>query len=381
MSLSRRTFLGWIGAAGMTVAAGRKASAATTRHFEGYPDSKAVLHDTTLCIGCRRCEGACNTVNQLPAPEVPFTDLSVLDTPRRTTSKAYTVVNRKPGGDHGPVFVKKQCNHCQEPACASVCFVKALQKTPEGAVVYDASVCVGCRYCMIACPFEIPTYEYDSAFSPRVMKCTMCHPRVIEGKLPGCVEACPTEALLFGKRDDLLTIARQRIARRPDRYVNHIYGEREMGGTAWLYLSGVPFETIGMRMDLGITPAPELTAGALGAVPMVVGLWPVLLTGIYAMSKRKEKIAAQEQAQAVAAALDEADQAATAKLNAAMEKAHAETSTAVEKAVKEALEAEARARAEAEAAAENAETAAAASPSNDTEAAANDTPETPSTDS
>jgi Fe-S-cluster-containing dehydrogenase component len=309
----------------------------------------AVLHDITLCIGCRRCEGACNVVNELPAPEKPFTDLSVLENQRRTTAKTYTVVNQKPGNGGRPVFFKNQCNHCLEPACASACFVNAFTKTKEGAVVYDASVCVGCRYCMIACPFEIPTYEYDSAFSPRIMKCTMCHPRVLEGKLPGCVESCPTEALVFGKRDDLLKIARQRITRRPETYVDHIYGEREMGGTSWLYLSGVPFETIGMRMDLGVTPAPELTAGALGAVPMVVGLWPVLLTGIYAMSKRKEKIAAEEKAQAVAAALTEADEKAAAKLDATMEKAKQEKTAAVEKAVKEALEADAKARAEIEA--------------------------------
>lgn len=352
MSLSRRKFLGWIGAAGMTTAVGRKASAATTHHFEGYPDALAVLHDTTVCIGCRRCEGACNTVNELPPPEQPFTDLTVLEQQRRTTSKSYTVVNKKPGNAQSPVFVKKQCNHCLEPACASACFVKAFTKTKEGAVVYDASVCVGCRYCMIACPFEIPTYEYDSALSPRVMKCTLCHPRVLEGKLPGCVEACPTEALVFGKRDDLLKIARQRIARRPDKYVDHIYGEREMGGTSWLYLSAVPFEQIGMRMDLGVTPAPELTAGALGAVPMVVGLWPVLLTGIYAMNKRKEKIAAADKARAVSGALAQADEEAAAKMQAAMEKADQEKAAAIEKAVKAALEAEAKARAEAAAAAE-----------------------------
>ncbi|BBO69341.1 hypothetical protein DSCA_32710 [Desulfosarcina alkanivorans] len=352
MSLSRRKFLGWIGAAGMTAAAGRNASAATTHHFEGHADSMAVLHDTTLCIGCRQCEGACNAVNDLPAPEKPFTDLTVLEEQRRTTSETYTVVNRKPGKPEGPVFVKKQCNHCLEPACASACFVNAFQKTREGAVVYDASVCVGCRYCMIACPFEIPTYEYDSAFSPRVMKCTMCHPRVLEGKLPGCVESCPTEALVFGRRDDLLKIARQRIIRRPDTYVDHIYGEREMGGTSWLYLSAVPFDSIGMRTDLGITPAPELTAGALGAVPIVVGLWPVLLTGIYAMSKRKEKIAAEEKARAVSTALAEAEAQATAKMDAALEKAGQEKAAAIEKAVKAALEAEEKARAEAAAAQE-----------------------------
>ena len=356
--VSRRDFLKITGTAAGTAALTAVGAQASGPAHDLDPDRFGVLTDTTLCIGCRRCEGACNTVNELPAPEVPFTDLNVLEEQRRTTSKTYTVVNQKPGRKDGPVFVKKQCNHCLEPACASACFVNAFKKTKEGAVVYDASVCVGCRYCMIACPFEIPTYEYDSAFSPRIMKCTMCHPRVLEGKLPGCVESCPTEALIFGKRDDLLKIARQRITRRPDNYVDHIYGEREMGGTSWLYLSSVPFETIGMRMDLGIIPAPELTAGALGAVPMVVGLWPVLLTGIYAMSKRKEKIAAEEKAQALETALTEADEQAAAKMDAAMEKAKQDKATAVEKAVKEALEAEAKARAEIEAEAE----AAAAAP-------------------
>ncbi len=356
MSISRRKFLGWISAAGMAAAVGKSANAGTTRHFEGYPGSLGVLHDTTLCLGCRKCEQACNTVNELPAPEKPFDDLSVLGKKRRTTPKKYTVVNQaKTAGK--PVFFKKQCNHCLEPACASACFVKAFKKTKEGAVTYDASVCVGCRYCMVACPFEIPTYEYDNAFSPRVMKCTMCQPRVAKGQLPGCVESCPAEALTFGKRKDLIKIAERRIEKYPDRYVDHIYGENEMGGTSWLYLSGVPFESMGMRMDLGVTPAPELTAGALGAVPMVVGLWPVLLTGIYAVSQRKEKIAATEQSEAVANAVEATETKAEVKLKTAMEKAQKEKDAAIEKEVKKALEAADKARAEAKAAEKDAEEA------------------------
>ncbi len=323
MSISRRKFLGWIGAAGMGTALGTSAKAASNKAFTGYPDSMGVLHDTVLCVGCRTCEAACSKVNELPPPEQPFTDLSVLDTKRRTDNKAYTVVNKyEHAGKQGkPVFVKKQCNHCLEPACASACFVKAFAKSKEGAVTYDASVCVGCRYCMVACPFNIPTYEYDSAFSPRVVKCTMCYPRIIEGKLPGCVEACPKEALTFGKREDLLKIARERIQKYPDRYVDHIYGEHEMGGTSWLYLSGTAFSHIGMREDLGVKPAPELTAGALGAVPIVVGLWPVLLTGIYAMSKRKEKVATEEKEQAVALAVAEIEAQSEKKLADARAKA------------------------------------------------------------
>jgi Fe-S-cluster-containing dehydrogenase component len=328
-----------MGAAGACTLAGKTALASTNKQFPGFPGSHGVLHDTVRCIGCRKCEAGCNKVNDLPAPEKPFDDLAVLKEKRRTTPKEYTVVNQyAPSQIKSPVFRKNQCNHCLEPACASACFVRAFTKTKTGAVIYDPTVCVGCRYCMIACPFDIPTYEYGNAFSPRIRKCTMCYPRIIKGLLPGCVEACPVEALTFGTREELLNIARERIQMFPDKYVDHIYGEREMGGTSWMYISGAPFNEVGMRMDLGIKPAPELTAGALGMVPMVVGLWPVLLTGIYAVSKRKEKIAAQEREEAVADAVSKAQEAADDRMNAAMEKAEKDRDAAVDKAVKKALE-------------------------------------------
>jgi len=191
---------------------------------------------------------------------------------------------------------------------------------------------------MIACPFDIPTYEYDRVLKPRIMKSTMCYPRIIKGQLPGCVEPCPTEALSFGKRRDLLRLARQRIRKYPHRYVDHIYGEHEVGGTSWLFLSDVPFRELGMREDLGIIPAPELTAGALGAVPMVVGLWPIMLTGIYGISKRSEKVARHEQDAALAAALETADNETRQKLSEALSKAEQDKEVAIEKAVKAALE-------------------------------------------
>ncbi|MFZ7127751.1 MAG: sulfate respiration complex iron-sulfur protein HmcB [Desulfobacterales bacterium] len=352
MTISRRKFLGWVGAAGMGVVAGKSAHAAPNKDFEGYPNSLAVLHDVNLCIGCRSCEAACNKVNGLPAPEKPFKDLTVLDEKRRTTAKNYTVVNRYDGvGEKGsPLFRKNQCNHCLEPACASACFVSAFRKTPEGAVVYDASVCVGCRYCMVACPFEIPTYEYDKALTPRVMKCTMCHDtRLTKGQIPGCVEACPTQAMSFGTREDMIRLARERIRKYPDRYIDHVYGEHEMGGTSWLTISGVPFSEVGLREDLGTTAAPKLTSGALGAVPIVVGLWPVLLTGIYAINQRKEKIAAEEKAHAVREALAKAQAEADSALAKAKESAEQAKEKAVEKAVQDAL-AEAAKKAEEEAA-------------------------------
>ncbi|NOY69012.1 MAG: 4Fe-4S dicluster domain-containing protein [Deltaproteobacteria bacterium] len=339
MSISRRKFLAWLGAAGIGSMVSRDAGASSNKHFRGYPKSSGVLYDMTRCVGCRECEAACNKVNSLPAPDKPFNDLTVLNTKRRTGTDAYTVVNKYSGTRHdGPVFRKIQCNHCLEPACASVCFVRALKKTKSGPVTYDESVCVGCRYCMVACPFDIPAYEYNEPLTPRVLKCTMCAPRIEKGQLPGCVEACPKEALTFGHRDDLIKIARKRIRKYPERYKDHIYGEHEMGGTSWLYLSPVPFKEVGMREDLGETPAPSLTSGALSIVPMVVGLWPVLLAGVYGITKRKEKIAMEEQQTAVAEATEKADHEAHLKLEAAMGKAKKDKETAIEKAIKKALE-------------------------------------------
>jgi ferredoxin len=201
------------------------------------------------------------------------------------------------------------------------------------------------------------------------MKCTLCHPRLLEGKLPGCVEVCPTEALTFGKREDLLHIARERIRRQPDRYVDHIYGENEMGGTSWLYIAGAPFSQLGMREDLGFTPAPTLTAGALGAVPIVVGLWPVLLTGIYAVSKRKDKIALEEQAEAVAEAVAASKEEAAGELKKVIAMKEKEKESAINMAVKKALEEEAKAREEEAKAKEEAgkADADAAAPQDDTE--------------
>ncbi|WP_027175769.1 sulfate respiration complex iron-sulfur protein HmcB [Desulfovibrio aminophilus] len=340
--MRRRKFLALMGAAGVGLALGKTpAHAASNAHFEGYPDAKAVLFDATRCIGCRKCEEACNKVNKLPAPAKPFTDLTVLGTERRTSAKAHTVVNKyMPAGAKGPVFRKIQCNHCQEPACASACFVRAFKKNPDGSVTYDASVCVGCRYCIMACPFNVPTYEYDEPLTPRVMKCTMCHPQITAGELnmPGCVGACPKEALAYGKRSDLLKIAHARIATFPDRYVDHVYGEREMGGTNWLYLSGVPFKELGMREDLGVTSAPEMTSGALTVVPMVAALWPALLGGIWAISKSNEKTADKERMEAVKAAIDGNQAANDAKLAKFKEQAEKDKADSIEREVKKALE-------------------------------------------
>jgi len=340
MGISRRKFLGWMSAAiGTSTLTGNKIYAASNKHFKGYPDSYGVLHDTTKCIGCRKCEKACNKVNSLPSPDKPFDDLSVLDSIRRTDDKTFTVINRfTPEAGKPEIFAKKQCNHCLEPACASACFVKAFKKDKTGAVVYDASLCVGCRYCMIACPFNIPAYEYDNPLTPRVVKCTMCKPRIDKGQLPGCVESCPVEAITFGKRKELIKIAWERINKYPEHYKEHLYGEHEMGGTNWLYLSGTDFSKIGMREDLGTTPAPALTSGALAAVPIVVALWPILLTGLYAVSRRKDITADKELKEAVEKTKATLTDEMNKKLSDQKEKMIGEKKSAINFEVKKALE-------------------------------------------
>jgi formate dehydrogenase iron-sulfur subunit len=340
MGISRRQFFGWVGAAiGSQVAFRPDAKAASNKHFNGYPASMGVLHDISRCIGCRKCEAACNEVNELLPPDRPFDDLSVLAQERRTHANTYTIVNQFNRTDSQlPVFVKKQCNHCKEPACASACFVKALTKSETGAVVYDASLCVGCRYCMIACPFNIPAYEYDNPFTPEVTKCTLCQPRIKKGLLPGCVEICPKEALTFGTRDELIKIARQRIKNFPDRYVDHIYGEHEMGGCNWLYISNAPFSDLGMNEDLGITPAPALTSGALAAVPVIVSLWIVFINGIHAISKRKEQIATDEKQVAVDRVLKTEQTRLADTIEKLKEKAKSDQKAAVKREVKKALD-------------------------------------------
>jgi Fe-S-cluster-containing dehydrogenase component len=294
--INRRKFLqGSVAAsAAATISLTKKSQAAT---FEGYPDAMGVLVDLSRCVGCRSCEAACNKEQNLPTPEKPFNDFSVFDElrhgqKRRTDETRYTVVNRYeiPGQEH-PLFRKIQCNHCLEPACLTSCFVNAYTKTPEGAVVYNVDVCVGCRTCMIACPFYIPAFRYSSAFSPRIMKCVFCYDtRLSKGKPPACVEACPQEALTFGRRTDLLEVGRQRIRENQGAYEEHIYGEHEAGGTSWMYLSPVPFDQVGIDTTVPKEPILNFVKDFLSIVPMVLTIWPALFAGINLLATRKEKL-------------------------------------------------------------------------------------------
>jgi Fe-S-cluster-containing dehydrogenase component len=292
MTITRRNFLKVAGTAGGALLAGggKPAQAAAPQTSEGGVEFNGMLIDTTKCIGCRACEEACNEANRLPKPKVSFSSESVFEEKRDTTPDVFTVLNRFPNEKKpdAPIFVRKQCMHCNQPACAAACLCRAMEKTREAAVIYHKDRCMGCRYCMIACPFDVPKFEYDSP-TPYVWKCIFCYEKQQRGEQPACAEACPEGATRFGKKRDLLEIARSRIYTEPDKYIHTIYGEHEVGGTGWLFLLGAPQEKLGLRTNLGTTPYPELTSGFLYGVPLVFVLWPSLLIGLnYLVKESKE---------------------------------------------------------------------------------------------
>lgn len=277
MGINRRGFFQVLGATGLTLAVGKQTVAepkgGTEVEFYG------VLYDSARCIGCQGCEFACAEEHGLPEPE-GYPDPAVV---RKLSENNRCIVNSYET-TQGQVFVKNQCMHCCQPACAAACLTKAMLKTKEGPIIWRGNKCMGCRYCMISCPFDIPKFEYHSP-NPKITKCDMCYDRLQEGKLPACVENCPAEALMFGTRRELLKEARRRIHENPELYVDHIYGEDEAGGTGWLYLSPVPFEELGFNTSVQKSSYPELSKGFLYSVPTIFVLWPTILLGIQQATK------------------------------------------------------------------------------------------------
>lgn len=259
MEQTRRDFLGLVAAA---TGLGLVAEPVNAEVKPDVHSGIGVLVDTVICIGCRKCEQACDREHDLAnLPAESYNDKSVFQTQRRPANDSYTVVNQfaSPESADKTYTIKQQCMHCLEPACVSACIVGALSKDPTGPVVYDAWKCIGCRYCMVACPFQIPSYEYHDPFTPMVRKCTFCYERITrQGKKPACVAACPNEALTYGRRKDLIEVAHARIKQHPDKYVDHVYGESEIGGTSWLYLSPVSFDSVPLPV-LNNEPIPPMT--------------------------------------------------------------------------------------------------------------------------
>ena len=243
-------------------------------------ETRAVLIDITKCIGCQQCAAACKAAHQQAGDPEPT-----------LSATAFTAVETR-----GEKFVRRMCLHCEEPACASSCPVGAIKKSAQGAVRYDGSKCIGCRYCMIACPYSVPKYEWTK-LAPYVTKCDMCAERVLSGGQPACVEACPTGAAVFGPREQLLLEAKKRMVENPGTYVDRIYGETELGGTSVLYMSDVPFEKLGFIEPPAQQPLPTLSAAALGEVPTVVAIGGSMLAGLYWITERRKEVAAAEAAE------------------------------------------------------------------------------------
>jgi len=265
--------------------------------------SKAILVDTTRCVGCQRCVVACKLVNGLlrasPSDFLttdalrslgPDIDLPMGESGEEELSAyALNVVQ-----SYGSVYIRRFCMHCQDPTCVSVCPVGAFRKTSAGPVVYAEERCMGCRYCMMACPFGIPRYEWNKVWAPRVKKCHMCAPRQAKGLKPACTEVCPVQAGIFGDREDLLREAENRLRQEPAKYFQHIYGKQEVGGTSVLYLSAVPFDALGLPTNLPHDALPMYTYRVLSEIPSLVTLAGALLAGIWWITKRREDVTSAE---------------------------------------------------------------------------------------
>ena len=274
MNIKRRTALKAMLAAGATAVAGRPVEAAVARPVPA--DALGLLYDTTLCVGCKACVAACREANGLD-PDPTFGD-GLYQGPVDLSARSKTVIKLYEEGNQ-PVFVKTQCMHCVDPACVGACMLGALKKREFGIVTYDDALCVGCRYCEMGCPYNVPKFEW-SKVSPRIVKCELCKHRLAEGKIPACAEVCPRGAVIFGKRADLLNEARGRLAANPGKYIPKIYGETDGGGTQVLYLSHVPFEKLGLP-----TLSEESVATRARTVQHVVHKYfipPTLLYGVLA---------------------------------------------------------------------------------------------------
>lgn len=302
MKLDRRKFLKIGAAAGGAAACAVSTPAHARDTREPDPNWYGMLNDSTRCIGCRACQVACKKENKLPL-ESTIGDRqafgqSLYDSPRELSENTFTLIKmHQDNTTKETTFVKEQCMHCVDPACQSACIVGALKKQPNGAVEYDADMCMGCRYCMVACPFSIPQFEWHQAL-PSIRKCTLCsETRLKKGEPTACSSACPAGAIVFGRREDLLKLARQRIEDEPQRYLDHIYGEKEVGGTNVLYLTKPQVQFAGLGLPpfeyhavSGLTESIQHRIFQYFIPPIAVYS---ILGGIMAFNQRRKKQAGQ----------------------------------------------------------------------------------------
>ena len=235
-----------------------------------------MLVDVVRCGGCHQCVEACMQIHGFEGDPEAVTELSA------TACTALAPFEE----DYS---VRNLCRHCIRPACASVCPVGALRKTPEGPVVYSPEACIGCRYCMVACPFNVPRYEWNERV-PQIQKCDMCFERIQRGEIPACAAACRQEATVFGPRSELIAEAHQRIADEPEEYFDHVYGEFEVGGTSVLFLAPCPLEQLGYKEILGNEPLPDRTEVVPKRIPAVVMCGGAALMAVWWITRRRNEL-------------------------------------------------------------------------------------------
>ena len=296
MKLDRRSMLKGAlagGAAAVATAATPSPAFARARR-EPDPEDVGLLYDATLCIGCKACVVACREANDDNTAR-PESSIGLWDDPADLSGTTRNVIRVYNEGDQSS-FYKAQCMHCTDPACVSACMLGALHKTKWGIVAYDKDACIGCRYCQVACPFNIPKFQWASA-TPEIVKCELCRHRLDEGKEPGCTTVCPTKAVIYGKRADLLAEAHRRLEQSPERYVPKVYGETDAGGTAMLALSAVPFDRLGLPV-MGDEGAPALSEavqhGIYKGFVAPVALYGILAGVMWRNRRRGDKATEEE---------------------------------------------------------------------------------------
>lgn len=272
-----------------------------------FSDQRTFLIDLTKCTGCRACQVACKQWNQMEAEETSFFNGEGYQNPAALSERTLTAVAFRDYWHENKnefAFYKAMCMHCNDPACVSVCPVSAFIKTPEGPVIYDSKRCIGCRFCMIACPFGVPKYQWSKTL-PLVVKCSGCYSRIREGLIPACAKACPT-AISYGSRKEMVEEAKKRLAAKPGRYMNRIYGLDEAGGTSVLYLSALPFNELGFK-KVTRRPLPSFTWSALRLVPGVFITMGGSLAFISWLTHRKERLRKEGEKQKTAQIMPRGD--------------------------------------------------------------------------
>jgi len=240
MTMNRRTLLKGAAAVGAGAAVSTATTVEASTRPVAPPDAVGMLYDATRCIGCQACVTACKTANNLPG--------NMYDPPKDLDGYTKNIIKLYED-DGEKSYMKQQCMHCIDPGCVNACMIGAFKKREYGIVTWDKDRCIGCRYCQVACPYNVPKFQWDTAV-PEIVKCELCNHMLARGEEPGCVQACPKEAVIYGTYEELLADARQRIADRPERYYPagdpQIFGDTEGGGTQVLYLADVAFEKLGL---------------------------------------------------------------------------------------------------------------------------------------